>query len=466
MVGILGGGVSHVRLPTGRHVVIDNLSTAPKAARADMYEPMSDGAASARDTRNRRNAIGASAVAVPGSLAGWTHMLARYGTQPLHAVMRPAIRLAEGGFTVTSYLSECIGGMAGDLAGDAGLARLFLRDGKKIPAGSHLVQAEYAATLRRLSDEGPDLLYRGSLGAIVADHLQENGGAVSVDDLATFVPIERAPVATEYRGKAVIGPPPPASGGVHIAQMLNILEGFDIGGMGFGSPDSIHLLAEVLKIAFADRAATTADPAFVKVPVERLISKAYASERRANIDLARARRWSPGRPQRGRILGYHARDGRRRERLRCIGDSHHQRPVRRLRPDSGNGDDREQLHAQLRSASGPRAFDRAGQARLHLDGADDGDRGRPVRLALGLPGGLRIFPSAFQAIVNWIDHGMASQEAVEAPRIWTEGGALELEPAYSDETAEALEQRGHTIQRDDACCGRHECHLVRAATAS
>jgi gamma-glutamyltranspeptidase/glutathione hydrolase len=184
--------------------------------------------------------------------------------------------------------------MAADLAGDAGLARLFLRDGKKIPAGSHLVQAEYAATLRRLSDEGPDLLYRGSLGAIVADHLQENGGAVSVDDLATFAPIERGPVATEYRGRAVIGPPPPASGGVHIAQMLNILEGFEVGGMGFGSPDSIHLLAEVLKIAFADRAATTADPAFVKVPVEHLISKAYASERRANIDLARARRWSPG----------------------------------------------------------------------------------------------------------------------------------------------------------------------------
>jgi len=447
MVGILGGGISHVRLPDGRHVVIDNLSTAPKAARADMYEPVSDGAASARDTRDRRNAIGASAVAVPGSLAGWTHMLARYGTQPLHVVMRPAIRLAEGGFTVTSYLSECIGGMAADLAGDAGLARLFLRDGKKIPAGSHLVQAEYASTLRRLSDEGPDLLYRGSLGALVADHLQENGGAVSVDDLATFAPIERAPVATEYRGKTVIGPPPPASGGVHIAQMLNILEGFDVGGMGFGSPDSIHLLAEVLKIAFADRPATTADPAFVKVPVERLISKAYALERRAGIDLARARRWSPGSlngvessdtthvtvaDANGFVVSAtHTINGLFGACLQIPGTGMiANNYMHNFDPHPGR---------VLSIEPGKRVF--SSMAPMMVT-----ERGK-VQLALGLPGALRIFPSAFQAIVNWIDHGMNVQEAVEAPRVWTEGGALELEPAYSDATADALAQRGHPIQR-------------------
>ena len=164
MVGMLGGGVSHIRLPDGRHIIIDNLSCAPKAARADMYEPVSDGAASARDTRDRRNAVGASAVAVPGKLAGWTHMLAKHGTRPLHAVMRPAIRLAADGFTATSYLSECIGGMAADIARDTGLTTLFLHDGKKIPAGTHVLQADYAATLRRIADDGPDILYRGDLG--------------------------------------------------------------------------------------------------------------------------------------------------------------------------------------------------------------------------------------------------------------------------------------------------------------
>ena len=447
MVGILGGGVSHIRLPDGRHIVIDNLSTAPIAARADMYVPVSDGGASARETRDRSNAIGAPAVAVPGSLAGWAHMLAQYGTRPLHAVLRPAIRLAEDGFAVTSYLSECIGGMATDLARDAGLTRLFLRDGKKIPAGHHLVQADYAATLRRLADEGPDLLYRGSLGATVADYLQANGGVVSREDLAIYKPIERAPVVSEYRGRSIVGPPPPASGGVHIAQMLNILEGFDLGAMGFGSPDSIHLLAETLKIAFADRAVTTADPDFVHVPVDRLISKAYALERRADIDLAHARRWSPG-----RLNGAESSDTTHV----TIADAHGfvvsathtinglfgacvQIPgtgmiannyMHNFDPHSGR---------TLSIAPGKRVF--SSMAPMMVT------EGGKVRLALGLPGALRIFPSAFQAIVNWIDHGMDVQEAVEAPRIWTEGTVLELEPAYSDVTGGALVLRGHTIQR-------------------
>ena len=447
MVGILGGGVSHVRLPDGRHIIIDNLSSAPMAARDDMYVPVSDGAASARDTRDRRNAIGASAVAVPGSLAGWTHMLARYGTQPLHVVLRPAIRLAEDGFTVTPYLSECTGGMSPDLARDAGLARLFLSGGEKIAAGSRMVQADYAATLRRLADDGPDLFYRGSLGAIVADHLQACGGTLSVEDLKRYAPVERTPVATEYRERTVIGPPPPASGGVHIAQMLNIVEGFDVREMGFGSPDSIHLLAEVLKIAFADRAVTTADPAFVNVPVDRLISKAYAAERRADIDLQRARHWSTGRFNGSEssdtthvtvadadgvvVSATHTINGLFGACVQIPGTGMiANNYMHNFDPHPGR---------VLSIAPGKRVF--SSMAPMMVV-----ERGQ-VRLALGLPGALRIFPSAFQAIVNWIDHGMDVQEMVEAPRIWTEGAALELEPAYSDATASALVQRGHTIQR-------------------
>ena len=266
MVGILGGGVSHIRFPDGRHVIIDNLSTAPKAARADMYEPMSDGAASARDTRDRRNAVGASAVAVPGNLAGWTHLLAQYGTRPRPAVMRPAIRLAEDGFAATSYLSECIGVMAKDLARDAGLSHLFLRDGIGVAAGAPLVQTEYAATLRRIAEGGPDILYHGALGAAVVGHLQANGSSISREDLANYRPIEREPVSTDYRGRTVIGPPPPASGGVHIAQMLNILEGFDISAMGFGSPDSIHLLAEILKTRVRGSGHDNSRPRFCQCP--------------------------------------------------------------------------------------------------------------------------------------------------------------------------------------------------------
>ena len=447
MVGMLGGGVSHIRLPDGRHIIIDNLSCAPKAARADMYEPVSDGAASARDTRDRRNAVGASAVAVPGNLAGWTHMLAKHGTRPLHAVMRPAIRLAADGFTATSYLSECIGGMAADIARDTGLTTLFLHDGKKIPAGTHVLQADYAATLRRIANDGPDILYRGDLGNAVADHLQANGGTVSVDDLAAYEPVERTPVSTDYRGRSVIGPPPPASGGVHIAQMLNILEGFDIAAMGFGSPDSIHLLAEILKIAFSDRAITVADPAFVKAPIERVISKAYASERRAELDLRRARQFAAG-----HLGGVESSDTTHvtvadadgfvvsaTQTINGLFGACVQIPGTGMIANNYMHNFDPHPGRVLSIAPGKRVF--SSMAPMMVT------EGGKVRLALGLPGALRIFPSAFQAIVNWIDHGMNVQEAVEAPRIWTEGGSLELELAYSDATADALTKRGHTIQR-------------------
>jgi gamma-glutamyltranspeptidase/glutathione hydrolase len=447
MVGILGGGVSHIRLADGRHVIIDNLSCAPQAARAEMYEPLSDGAASARDTKDRRNVVGASAVAVPGNLAGWTQMLATYGTSPLHAVMRPAIRLAADGFAATSYLSECIGGMAADLAGDPGLAKLFLQDGDKIPSGTHVVQRDYATTLRRIADEGPDVLYRGELGRTVADYLQNNGGTLSADDLAAYAPVERAPVSTNYRGHTVIGPPPPASGGVHIAQMLNILEGFDVAAMGFGSHESIHLLAEIIKIAFADRAITTADPTFVKVPVDRVISKEYASERRREIDRQHARRFVTGHLKGAEssdtthvtvadahgfvVSATHTINGLFGACLQIPGTGMiANNYMHNFDPHPGR---------VLSIAPGKRVFSSMAPMMVTEGGA--------VRLALGLPGALRIFPSAFQSIVNWIDHGMSVQEAVEAPRIWTEGGPLELELGYSDDTANALTKRGHKIQR-------------------
>ncbi|HRD78771.1 MAG TPA: gamma-glutamyltransferase, partial [Hyphomicrobiaceae bacterium] len=133
-----------------------------------------------------------------------------------------------------------------------------------------VVQAELAATLKRIAAEGSDALYGGSIGRRVAENIQAQGGTVSLADLSSYAIVEREPIRAAYRGRTIIGPPPPASSGVHIAEMLNILESDDIAAMGFGSADAVHLLAEALKIAFADRAVATADPAFVSVPVERL----------------------------------------------------------------------------------------------------------------------------------------------------------------------------------------------------
>ena len=237
MVGILGGGLSHLRLPDGRHIVIDNLSTAPAAAHAGMYEPTHDGFASARDTRDRKNAVGAAAVATPArSPAGCTCWSA---TARGRCIRCSRLRSASprAASSATNYLHECTRNMAADLARDPGLAALFLPGGAAIAAGATLVQHDYAMTLRRIADDGPAAFHGGVLGQRVADHIGAHGGTLSLHDLASYKPLEREAIRGTYRGRTIVGPPPPASSGVHIAQMLNILEGFDVGAMGFGTPD-------------------------------------------------------------------------------------------------------------------------------------------------------------------------------------------------------------------------------------
>lgn len=452
MVGVLGGGVAHIRLADGRHTVIDGLSTAPALATPDMFEPLSDGLPSSRETVGRKNVLGGLAIGVPGALAGWCHALDAYGTMRLSEVMAPAIHLAETGFTVTPYLSDCIRDASANLATDPGLSALFLPGGQPLEAGARLVQADYGRTLRQIATQGPGVLYGGALGQIVADHIRARGGMISPADLAAYRPIERMPIRGRYRGHEIFGPPPPASAGVHVAQMLHILEGFDLRAMGFGSVDAVHLIAEVLKIAFADRAVATADPAFVSVPVDRLISEAYAQERRALIDLSRAQRWSAGVSGRESANTTHVTvaddKGNVVAATQTINDVFGasvqiagtgmiaNNYMLNFDPHPGRA---------LSIAPGKRVFTSMAPMMAVKDGR--------IRFALGLPGGLRIFPSAMQAIINMIDHGMSPQEAVEAPRVWTEGGPLELEPAYDAELAKALEARGHSIARVNRIAG-------------
>ncbi|HET7344160.1 MAG TPA: gamma-glutamyltransferase, partial [Methylomirabilota bacterium] len=292
MVGVFGAGHAHLFLAGGRHTVLDGYTAAPAAARPDMFRPVSDAWPDYMEAAGRENSVGLRSVGVPGNLAAWCEMLARFGTLELPAVMAPAIRHAEGGFRVTGYLAECVAESAADLARFPDSARVYLPGGAPLRRGERLVQPDYAATLRTIAAEGPDALYGGALGRRVAEHMVRAGGLVTLDDLVAYRTVEREPVRGTYRGFEVAGCPPPTGGGIHLIQMLNILEGYDIGARGFASADTLHLLAEVLKIAFADRAAATADPAFVKVPVEKLLSKEYAAQRRSRIDLAHAQSWS------------------------------------------------------------------------------------------------------------------------------------------------------------------------------
>ncbi len=441
MVGLLGGGISHLRLADGRHLVVDGLSTAPASATPGMYRCRADTPPEEREVEGRQNALGPRAVAVPAALPAWAHILATCGTLSLADAMSAAIRHASDGFAVTPYLSDCIGDAAGDLARDADLAARFLPDGLPLRPGVRLRTPAYADTLRHVAQVGARALH-GDLGRRVADFI----GHVTIDDLRGVTPIERAPIHGHYRGYQVFGPPPPASSGVHIAQMLNLLSGFDVARMGFATPDGAHLIAEVLKIAFADRAVATADPAFVDVPVARLTSQAYADKRAEKIDLRHAQAWTADPVLTESRDTTHVTVADAAGNVVVMTQTINALFGARIAiPGTGliannymHNFDPRPGHA-LSIAPGKRVFtSMAPMIALRA--------GRPA-FALGLPGGLKIFPSALQAIVNIIDHGMDLQEAVEAPRIWTQGLALEVEPGIPEATVTALIERGHDVKR-------------------
>ena len=294
MVGIIGGGMTHIRLADGSHRFIDGQSTVPLSVRPDTYRSKPGSAHEVFDTVDDENLAGPKAVATPGSLKAWCETLRRFGTMDLADVMQPAIKHASRGFAVTPYLHECISDAAKEMRKDSAISAIYLPDGKPVNAGERVVQAEYAETLATISRHGEAAFHDGPLGDIFVDYMKAHGGFITREDLTSYRTVEREPIRADYRGWQILGPPPPAASGVHIAQMLNILEGYDIAKMGFGTAETVHHLAEVLKIAFADRAAASGDPDFINVPVERLISKDYASERRRAIDSGRAQRWGAG----------------------------------------------------------------------------------------------------------------------------------------------------------------------------
>ncbi|MFD2238258.1 gamma-glutamyltransferase [Aureimonas populi] len=444
MVGIAGGGLSHLRLADGRHLVIDALSTAAAGMHPDIYRPVSEEPARYMEAEGRRNIIGASSVAVPGNLAGWCDMQARFGRLPFADVVEPAIRLAARGFTVTHYLAGSVHDGQADIATDPEMARLLLPGGRPVAAGERLVMGDYAESLRLIQAEGAAALHGGALGAALAARMRTGGpdaGWVSEQDLADYRPVERRPIVGRYRGFEVVGPPPPASSGVHVAQMLNMLEAYDVAGMGFGTPGSLHLLAEVIRIAFADRRAHSGDPDFVDVPVERLTSRSYAAECRARIGLASALPPAPGHESRDTThVTVADRDGNIVSATHTINGLF---GARVMVPGTGiilnNYMSNFDPHPGRALSVVPGKRVPTSMAPLMVL-----REGRPV-FALGLPGGLRIFPSAMQAIVNLIDHGMSLQEAVEAPRIWTEGQEVEIEQALAPQQ-QALESMGHRIR--------------------
>jgi gamma-glutamyltranspeptidase/glutathione hydrolase len=444
MVGIIGGGMAHIRLADGSHRFIDGQSTVPAAVKPDTYKSKPGSAHDVFDTVGDENLNGPRAVAVPGSLKAWCETLERFGTMSLADVMQPAIKHASRGYAATPYLHECITDSFDDMRKDRPISAIYLPKGEPLKPGERVVQAEYAETLKHIAQHGSAALYSGPLGDILIDYMKKNGGFIAREDLTSYKTVERAPIRADYRGWEILGPPPPAASGVHIAQMLNILEGYDITAKGFGTAETIHLLAEVLKIAFADRAAASGDPDYIKVPVQRLTSKDYARERRENIDITRAQKWGAGVSQ---LEGAHTTHMTAADAMGNVVATtqtiNNLFGAKILIPGLGtvpnnymNLYDPRPGHA-LSLAPGKRVTTSMSPMMALRNGK--------LVYALGLPGGKRIFPSALQALINLIDHGMSLQEAVEAPRVWTEGNALEVEFAVPDAVRGKLAAWGHKV---------------------
>ncbi|MBM3225082.1 MAG: gamma-glutamyltransferase [Candidatus Tectomicrobia bacterium] len=449
MVSIFGAGfVNMYDAGSGNNVIVDNYTVAPAAATPDMYTPVSDTWPDYLETVEQKNRLGYLAVAVPGALKSWCYLLAGHGHFSLDTVLQPAMRYAERGFPASQYLVDIISHCQKDLARFPASRARFLPDGQPPSPGTLLVCHEYAQTLRSIAQEGADVLYNGALGDVIVRDIQAHGGILSREDLRAYKIVRRDPVRGSYRGHEIVAVGPPSAGGLHVIQTLNILEQFEIADLGFGTAASIHLIAEALKIAFADRDEYLSDPAFKEVPVRGLRSKFYAVARRRQIKLERASEFESGNPWAYRSTSGHTThltvadaQGNIVAMTQTIHDVF---GAKVTVPGTGillnNTMSIFDPHPRRPNSIAP------GKRMVSSMAPTMVFQGRRPWMALGAPGGMRIFGTVMQGIVNVIDHGMTLQEACEAPRIWTQGQALEVEPGIAPAVRHELLVRGHEVR--------------------
>ena len=282
----MGGGGFYLlhRANDGRQVVVDAREVAPAAATRDMYLDAAGNPVEGLSTRH------AKAAGIPGEPAGWEHLAQNYGRLPLAASLEPAIQLARKGFVISDRMHDDLARALKDEELESSkaseFARIFLVDGKAPPAGHRLKQPELARSLEVLAKGGADAFYRGPFAHTLVQGVQSLGGIWTVEDLAGYHVLEREPIVATYRGLRIVSAPPPSSGGVWLATVLNVLSGYDFG--QFDGVTRKHVILEAMRRAHRDRAQYLGDPAFTDVPVRLLTSPDYAAGLRASIRTDRA----------------------------------------------------------------------------------------------------------------------------------------------------------------------------------
>jgi gamma-glutamyltranspeptidase/glutathione hydrolase len=449
-----GGGFMVIRLADGTTAALDFRERAPGAASHDMY--LDENGELTAGSR-----VGHRAVGVPGSVAGLWQVHQRYGSQPWRELVEPAIALAEG-FEVRERQARSLRHYAEQLAEYPATAAIFLRGGAAPGVGDTLVQLDLAATLRRIQQQGRDGFYSGATAGLIVAEMQRHGGLITEQDLASYEAAWREPVQFTYRDYEIIAMPPTSSGGLTLALMAKILEGYELSDIPWHSAQMIHLLAETWKRAYADRNAYLGDPDFIDIPSERLMSAEYAAERRAGISPTRATpsaEVAPGLgpyPVGGNTTHLSVVDaaGNAVSMTTTINSFYGIKAV-----VEGAGfflnNEMDDFAAQPGT---PNMFGLVqGEANAIAPGKrmlsamtptivlrPDGS----LLLVIGTPGGATIITNVFQNIVNVVDYGMSLVEAVYAPRLHHQHlpDRIDYERSALDSaTIAALEAMGHTL---------------------
>jgi gamma-glutamyltranspeptidase/glutathione hydrolase len=275
-----GGGFMVVRMADGESAALDFREKAPLAATRDMF----------LDDQGRltdRSQVGHLSSGVPGSVAGMWEAHARFGSLPWAELIAPSVHLSEG-IVVHERLARSLAAHDATLQRFPATASVFLPNGQAPRVGDRFIQEDLAATLRRISNDGKDGFYRGLTAELIEAEMQRGGGAITREDLGRYATVWRDPIVFQYRDHTVVSMPPPSSGGIALAELLNILDGYELRELGFLTTEHAHVWAEAAKRAFVDRNTYLADPDFISQPVDVLISDAYAAMRRQDIDPDRA----------------------------------------------------------------------------------------------------------------------------------------------------------------------------------
>ena len=453
-----GGGFMLVHLAKDKQThAVDYRETAPASASRDMFLDTQGNA----DTKKSRDS--GLAVGVPGTVAGLELAFRTYGSGKVNwsDVLAPAIALAKQGIVVEEDLADSLPQAQKRLSQYPSSAKIFLKpDLTPLSQGERLVQSDLAHTLELIAAQGSAGFYRGEVAQKLTKAVSAAGGGMTADDLASYQPIIRKPVTGTYQGLQIASMPPPSSGGVHVIQILNMLEALNLPQSAAPDADRLHLFTEAMKIAYADRSEYLGDPDFVKVPVAALTSKRYAQARTKDIDPAKARPAREIKP--GQLTPYESDQTTHYSIMDSEGNA--VANTYTLNFSYGLGLVAEGTGVMLNNelddfaakAGVPNAFglvggeaNAPGPRKRPLSSMSPTillDQGRVV-LVTGSPGGSRIISTVLNVVTNIFDHKMGVMEAVSAPRLhhqWLPD-ELRIERGFSPDTLKLLEAKGHKL---------------------